>query len=710
MSYYTGVVLADSPLALYPLAGNGNDLSGNGRNGTAHGGVTFGQASLLTKDPAGSAALFDGSSGYISLPTAGLPTGAHAWTLETWMSFTSAPSTNPGALVGMGNWGTSAQAAVLGMRTTNTADLTDFGTDVISPSALATSTPHHVVGTYDGVTLRLFVDSVLVASHAATINLVQNAASIGRAGSGNYEPATIQHVAPYNYALSQSQITAHYLAGSQGPQNYATLIAGKLVSAKAGTLNVQNQIGQRSTGALQVKSALGTYWLYGTQIQVFNASGGLAYAGYISKDKASKAPGSRQGTGWLDHNLTLMDNCYRADKRRAFGAYLQARAGTIVTDQLNKILVAEGVTSLPGSIAAGALIPQAVYTYNKSVAEVLTFLAQQSGFWWNIDTAGVLWFQPYAGVPAPFTLDGTTVDAMQNLGVDYGNDIYNNTQYVKGSYAEKGSNASPLVETLIGDGHTRSFTLAYQISRLRTVVLNGTDITSQMGTKGSTGNPFYYQTGDPVIAQDPSQTLLTSSDSLVVTYIGRTPIIAKAANAALVAAQKVREGTGTGLIEAEYSYTKVRTQQAAFAIASALLARYGQDMTVLTFDALATKAAGLLEGQMLTVNLSDFGLSNKQMLVTVVAIDDQVDGINVWYHVTAVGSPYDAAQWQTYFQNLMNQSSDPSDLSDVQEGSALALLLGGAVNMTVGITGSITKTTCFICGNATLCGNSTIVC
>jgi hypothetical protein len=77
--------------------------------------------------------------------------------------------------------------------------------------------------------------------------------------------------------------------------------------------------------------------------------------------------------------------------------------------------------------------------------------------------------------------------------------------------------------------------------------------------------------------------------------------------------------------------------------------------------------------------------------------------------VTAVGSPVESAQWQTYWQNLMNQSSDPTDFQDTAD-TFLALLLATTLVRTAVATVTRTGHSCPICGNATLCGNSTIIC
>jgi len=206
--------------------------------------------------------------------------------------------------------------------------------------------------------------------------------------------------------------------------------------------------------------------------------------------------------------------------------------------------------------------------------------------------------------------------------------------------------------------------------------------------------------------------VLTSSDTLVVTYIGQFPIIAATQNTAQIAAQAARERTGSGLVETVYSDTKLRSLPAAFQVASGLLTHYSADTTLLTFY---TKERGLQPGQMLPVTLSDFGISNLPMLIAAVTITDQQDGLTIWYQVAAVGAPGAAAwavessQWTTYFQNLMAQSSDPSDYTDASD-TALVIPSVSVCAHTPSVTITHTKTTCPIISGSTIISGSLIVC
>ena len=162
---------------------------------------------------------------------------------------------------------------------------------------------------------------------------------------------------------------------------------------------------------------------------------------------------------------------------------------------------------------------------------------------------------------------------------------------------------------------------------------------------------------------------------------------------------------GTGIVESVIVNTKVHTLGAAFQIASALLSHYGSDAVVLDCD---TLIPGLAPGQMLTCNLADYGLVGKQTLINSVSISDEKDSQNIWFHIQAVGSPLEAAQWQTYYQNLMNQSADPSDLADTTDTS-LALLLDSVITRAPTATVHATHAVCAICSTSgMICGQWTV--
>lgn len=485
--------------------------------------------------------------------------------------------------------------------------------------------------------------------------------------------------------------------------NWTAKLGGSFVNVQAGGLSIETAVGQRGQGTLQVYSALGVNWQYGTQVQIYDDTSALVFAGYVLKDTATRAAGTRQGDlGVLEHQVDFTDNCYRADKRLVFKTYANVTCGAIIADLVNAYLAAEGVTYTSSTVATGPTIVSAIWSGSKSVADALSWMAEQAGYWWTIDKSGVLYFQPYGAVAAPFTMDGTSADSVQGLTVEYGNDLFLDKQFVKGSYGE----TSTLIENFVGDGVSRSFTLSYPLGTLLSLSVNGSDLTAYTLDKGETGGRYYVADGDPVVAQDTGQTILTSSDALSVQYRGRFPVLVAAQNTALIATQQAREGVGTGIVESVYTNTKVRTLTSAFQIAQALLSHYGVDTTSLEFT---TKTSGLAPGQMLPVNLPDFGLNGVNMLITGVSLSDQLDQMNIWYTVECIAGPAEVAQWQTFWQDLMAQSSDPGDFTDAAD-TALALVNSVSFSGSHSFTVTNSAYVCPLFSDSTVFADTTFFC
>ena len=226
-SLYAETVLADSPIAYYRLgepAGfsitTAYDWGGSAFNGTISGGVTLGEPGAIFNDP-NTAMLFDGSSGGIALPSGLNPSGWTSVTVEYWFNCTSITGLKR-ILSNSGTSGTN-QGIDSGLNT-NAMTLffflgngTTFGNT--GTGALNLNQWYHIVGTWDGTTMRLYVNAVQVSSASLSGSIAAASASLflaNRSGISFY-PGLLDEVAIYqNKALSQARITAHYNVGTLG--------------------------------------------------------------------------------------------------------------------------------------------------------------------------------------------------------------------------------------------------------------------------------------------------------------------------------------------------------------------------------------------------------------------------------------------------------------------------------------------------------------
>src|SRR5581483_8303629 len=166
------------------------------------------------------------------------------------------------------------------------------------------------------------------------------------------------------------------------------------------------------------------------------------------------------------------------------------------------------------------------------------------------------------------------------------------------------------------------------------------------GTKGSTGSQWYYAVNDATIAEDNSGTVLTTGDTLSVTYTGLFADTVIVNNTAAQQALAAIDDT-SGIVEAvEDVSQKQMTYAAALVYAQALLDRYcvvdannNPQGTTLTFK---TYRGGLFIGQLLPCFFPELNLQDVLLLIHEVQVGMQVQPNNTVlynYIVTASQLP-----------------------------------------------------------------------
>jgi hypothetical protein len=222
---WVALVNASTPTGFWRLgeaqgATTAADQTGNALNGTYNGIVTLGGVSALGGESDGSASF--GGTGYVALPSSALldRSGTAAFSIEAWVkTATDVPAgSNPriydrelfSPRNGIGLW--LAQGPIVGVERW-AASASDTLT---SPSAISLNAWHHIVATYDGTNLRLYVDGVQVNSMASSksiASITTAAALAGTPGSANGFPLQLDEVAFYSTALSAAVVADHYAAG-----------------------------------------------------------------------------------------------------------------------------------------------------------------------------------------------------------------------------------------------------------------------------------------------------------------------------------------------------------------------------------------------------------------------------------------------------------------------------------------------------------------
>ena len=204
-------------LVLYlPFDGDLTDKSGNGNNGINHG-TSFAGGKI------NQALSLDGNDDYIEVPDSSSLDITNAITLEAWVypeswdnAYENNILTKSGETSGLGVWSLHHKTTSDGFR----FELVDSGT----PYPLFENIPstgfnqwYHIVGTYDGSDMDLYVDGSLsnsTTTYTGLINTNDESLIIGKKlwwGSHySYWDGLIDEVKIYNRALSASEVSEHY--------------------------------------------------------------------------------------------------------------------------------------------------------------------------------------------------------------------------------------------------------------------------------------------------------------------------------------------------------------------------------------------------------------------------------------------------------------------------------------------------------------------
>ena len=248
-------MLAGAPLDYWRLGeSSGTSVSDAGSNaltGTYVGGVTPGVPGVGGADTAAS---FDGTSGYVDVPGVANASFSSGFTIDAWVKSATA-QTDAGIV---GKWTYPFGGVLLWLDGSGnytlavTAHRANYLTTSVAPTIGAWE---HVVGTWDGAMLRLYVDGNEIGSQAFTgaPGLPTNDLQIGDyAESNRYFEGAVDEVALYDHALTADEIAAQHLgcsdiAGAADP-NYVPS-ASDVDSTIRVVVSATNAAGERSAAS-----------------------------------------------------------------------------------------------------------------------------------------------------------------------------------------------------------------------------------------------------------------------------------------------------------------------------------------------------------------------------------------------------------------------------------------------------------------------------
>ena len=219
---YSAAVLADNPIGYWrfeEVAGSAIDSSGNSRDGTYMNGVTPG----LFPGPVGiggTAAAFDGSTGFVDLPGSWGGVGMTELTLEAWVNTADPPTGDFQAIIAGHDPNSFAHFQLHNVG--STGPYTDVGfISAPIPAATPTGVWRHVVMTAKSGETKVYVDGAQIGATVPTAfsNIAESSnvdIGIGHVGT-RWFSGLMDEVAIYDTALSEERVLAHLVAGGGTP-------------------------------------------------------------------------------------------------------------------------------------------------------------------------------------------------------------------------------------------------------------------------------------------------------------------------------------------------------------------------------------------------------------------------------------------------------------------------------------------------------------
>ena len=224
------------------------------------------------------------------------------------------------------------------------------------------------------------------------------------------------------------------------------------------------------------------------------------------------------------------------------------------------------------------------------------------------------------------------------------------------------------VHTRKGDGENDTFVTSFAVARVPEVkVARDNDYTGDrptqeewdaiepdtVGVRGlQEDKDWYWQSGSHEINQDRDGTVLESADFIRIEYRGEYPLVIKTRSPSQIEFRKEEEEHGTGIVENVKQEPAVRTREGTFQLANELINKYGTIGRTIRFT---TMENGLKPGQLLEVNLPEYGLTDLQVLIERINLREEAG--HIFYDVECVEGP-EKRSWQNFFEQIVTRGED----------------------------------------------------
>jgi hypothetical protein len=233
---YGAEVFGDSPAGWFRLDGDATDYMG-GLAGTLTGAPTYTTTALVPYSGA-QAINLDGVDDYVTIPRQTALDFSTAMSVEAWVQADSYRAAGYDDVASKHNvWALELNAGRPELYiTTGSGVFTATAT-----SAVTLGQTYHLVGTYDGATIRVYLDGAQVASATASGNVSVTAdplyIGVWNGGLNDWFDGRLDEVAFYGRALTATEVADHYAAASTVTGS-GSLTARAATASGSGTLTL----------------------------------------------------------------------------------------------------------------------------------------------------------------------------------------------------------------------------------------------------------------------------------------------------------------------------------------------------------------------------------------------------------------------------------------------------------------------------------------
>jgi len=350
-------------------------------------------------------------------------------------------------------------------------------------------------------------------------------------------------------------------------------------------------------------------------------------------------------------------------------------AGQIVTDlvtnwcQFENISLDDGASPPVSTIGLGAQVTSLIADY-RNLSEVFTELATLSDYIWYIDANRVLYFRDRTTTLAPF--DITSATKVRNFEKSNTREDLANSESRRVNWGA----LSVTEQTFTGDGSTRvwevtnqsvSPAVAGRLAKIESVLVNGVEMT--FGIRGvDKGQGFYYGVGESLVSQNPNDTVLGLTDTLLIQYRVLGADVITYDDEAMHAAREAAEPATSGRYQHYTDDANSMDAVNSLAKATAYVNSYGVTPATIQYDVctlMVSTANQLAVGQVQNVTVAKYNISNVNFLITHIQAKDgpwdvASDERVLWYHVTAATGSYITDGFLETFERFLSGGTTSS--------------------------------------------------